>query len=417
MEELQKVLELSLQALEEEKNAYLQIDTDLKSLMNLPHKNSKVSQSSRLVCIGCDLWVEMTSTEATSYFNRRIEANQTSLRQLTEKIQQSRSILENIQTLLTQPSEKDATEESNADALPIIDIQETLDDDGEVVSVTLNDKAVDLSQKQTEESKESKNATISSNTSDTIETTDYPKPVDEPEAETSDDDQIEELLADMEIVQRPISTEVTKTSDEKKETTTSNDVDHDYDSEDDDICPAIRPEDVYELELIASELAPEDDEAEFIDDEEFEFELEDDDYDIDNEDDDDDDESDSKADELLYGGNFGMFKGKTDLQNRLWGEVQALRNKKLLEQEPKVEDRSNGKVKSKLVRFSESTEVKEIEDVSESLKTIEHKKQKPLRFRERLIMSGKSEIRGIKTQKSIDSDQVTTDIVDRSDIS
>lgn len=403
IDELQKVLELSLEALEEEKNAYIQIDTDLKSLMDLPQKTSTVSKSSQLVCIGCDLWVEMTVADAAAYFNRRIDANQANLRQISQKIQQSRLILENIQTLLEQPSKDETSEESTTDGLPIIDIQETLDDDGEVVSVTLNDKSIDISQS---DAKSAKKATEASTSSNALEAVVGSRTAGDPEGEMSDSDQIEELLADMELVQKPTSTASNKAVIGEKEALSKQLDYQDSDVEDDDVCPAIRPEDVLELELIASELDPEDDEMDFNDEEEFDFEL----------DDEDDEEEEAKADELLYGGNFGMFKGKTDLQNRLWGEVQALRNKNLNGNEPQISNDSKSKAKSKLVRFSENTEVKEIEDVSEDLKQIQHKKEKPLRFRERLIMSGKSEMRSPKIPKPIESDDVTTDIVDRSDL-
>lgn len=408
IDELQKVLELSLEGLEEEKNAYIQIDNDLKSLMTLPQTASKLSKNNRLVCIGCDLWVEMSSSESTAYFNRRIDANQACLRQISEKIQQSRLILENIQTLLAQPSQNEPSEESNSDGLPIIDIQETLDDDGEVVSVTLNDKSIDTSEKESENLRISSDANKNLSTSDNIGASKASL-----EDETSDKDQIEELLADMEIVQKLTSGPKSKAIDENTEVKIpqSQAQDFDSDSDSDDYCPAIRPEDVLELELIASELSPEDERSDLLEDQEFDFELDEDDEE------DDGEEDSAKADELLYGGNFGMFKGKADLQNRLWGEVQALRNKRLSKEDPKVFDESTSKAKTKLVRFSENTEVKEIEDVSESLKKIEHKKEKPLRFRERLIMSGKSEMRSPKIPKPTGSDEVTTDIIDRSDIS
>lgn len=401
LEELKEVLLLSIKALEEEKSLFEHANAVLNAqLSQIPETPSH----KQIVFIGSDLWVEMTGDEARGFFGRRLDSNLTDLKNISEKMQRSRQMLDSIGKVLDQENNVEETEELNSEGLPIMDIQETLDDDGEVISATVNDKAFEAAPKDL-----LKKLLVAA---DQMEVAETRKGLSDPSGENENDGQIEELLADMEIIPREKPSESGESSKEPKinEMETS-------DSEDEleDIQPSIRPEEIYELELIASEMDLDDPEDDVLEEGDFDYDIEDsdlnsDDHDDPNDDPDDASDDDSKADELLYGNNFGMFKGKSELQNRLWGEVQALRNKKIQSEPAPVE----AKAPKKSVRFNESTEVKEIENVSESLKKIEHKKQKPLRFRERLILSGKTELKSEASRPDDDSEEVTRDIVDRS---
>lgn len=424
LDELKDVLLASLKSLEEEKESYLLIEKQLKTLAS---HNQDVSSSSgkRLICIGCDLWIEMSQIETKAYFDRKIKANSQNLLQITEKINRSRTMIDDILPLIENPSHSQPSEELNEEGLPILDIQETLDDDDTVLSVKINDKPVEFKQHTIEKkgvrsSKNLANSTKSSkNEKKNTEKIEFIENFESPTAkdlENDNNDQIEELLADMEIVAKNANIDSNKESSQKDLEANLTNVDS-LEELHEDSTPAIRPEDIYELELIASELAPDDEDGEY-DDEGFDFEMDDSVDENENDGDgDDDDDDDAKADEILYGGNFGMFTGNSPLQDRLWGEIQALRNQKLNEIPP-VEASVVAELKAKLkvVRFNETTEIKEIENVSESLKKIEHKKQKPLRFRESLISAGRSEFKKERPTKLLGNEEVTRDITDRSDI-
>ncbi|WPK27072.1 hypothetical protein PUMCH_004444 [Australozyma saopauloensis] len=404
LEELKEVLLLSIKALEEEKSLFEHANAVLNAqLSQIPETPSH----KQIVFIGSDLWVEMTGDEARGFFGRRLDSNLADLKNISEKMQRSRQMLDSIGKVLDQENNVEQTEELNSEGLPIMDIQETLDDDGEVISATVNDKAFEAMPKDL--LKELLAA------EDQMEVAETQKGLSDSSAENENDGQIEELLADMEIIPRENPSE---SGESRKESKINEMETSDSEDELEDIQPSIRPEEIYELELIASEMDLDDPEDDVLEEGDFDYDIEDSDFNSDdheggddsNGDLDDDSDDDSKADELLYGNNFGMFKGKSELQNRLWGEVQALRNKKIQSEPAPVE----AKAPKKSVRFNESTEVKEIENVSESLKKIEHKKQKPLRFRERLILSGKTELKSEASRPDDDSEEVTRDIVDRS---
>lgn len=413
LDDLKDVLQVSLKSLENEKEAYILREKQLKTLA-CHNRDGRGAPSKRLICIGCDLWVEMTPAEADAYFDRRAKANAQDLLQISEKIDRSRTMLNNILQLMEDSAPSQPSEETNEEGLPILDIQEMLDDDGVVVSVKINDEPVAMDKNANSPTTTTNTGEIASNGSKELQETEKIEFIEDFEdaaaiaAETDDNDQIEELLADMEIVSKNAEKDVAQES-----THPASEVNRNSDDLPEDSVPAIRPEDIYELELIASEVAPNDEEGDF-DVEDFDFDLEDS-FDEDGDDDEDDDD-DTKADEILYGGNFGMFTGNSPLQDRLWGEIQAIRNKKL-EQTPQIKAPSTElKPKLKLVRFKETTEIKEIDNVSESLKNIEHKKQKPLRFRESLISAGKSEYKRDRPSKKIGTDDVTSDVTDRSAI-
>lgn len=383
--ELDEVLKLSINGLEKEKDEHDRAVALLEQSLHL--YDTCVVPS--IVHIGCDLWVDMTPAEAKAYLNRRLCARKTALMQITDKIDRSNAMVDNLRCLQKQLAER--PEGTTEEGLPIIEIQETLDEDGVVVGATLNDKAVDFETGVVAPDKRDSSAQQQAS----CVGKDKHKEDDKTESnsagqkmETDSEDQIQELLADMEIVEKLPHPAVPTEGGSRSEDVSVK-------------LPAIRPEDVYELELIASELADSDEDY-----------VEDFDYDIEDcgdhgekcgdEDEDGDDDDDSKADELLYGGNFGMFAGKAQLQSRLWDKVQALRSKKILEPKPTA--------KLKLVRFNEITEIKEVEDVSESLKKIEHTKQTLLRFHKRMG-SGKA----VRTERlKTDFDDVTRDIIDRS---
>lgn len=415
VDELQDVLEQSLKALEDERYSYAIIKIELKKLLAQVQEPSS-TQANRLVCIGCDLWVEMAPSDAAAHFHKRIEINSIRLRQISEKIDRSRLLLDNFH-VLPEPA-KPSQVGSNSSS--IVDIQEVLDENCSIVSVTLNDKMVEVNcpdpeqneipKRRRSSNEQSSNGSPSSKKGS--ELLSCKERNENQEAQLSecvdyeDQYQINELLADMEIVSGKDRPAIVKNSITMKSGTANDKLAN----KEEDFPPSIRPEDIYELELIVSEQFSEREE-EYIEEEELNSEIED----------SEDDESNGEADELLYSGYVGMFTGQSTIQARLWDEVQALRAKNMEIAEETAMSRKNRKPPSlKLVRFSENTEVKEIEDVSKRLKKIEHKKQKPLRFRQRLIMSGKAYTRPKRTigtgddSKESVSNDVTNGIINRS---
>ncbi len=125
---------------------------------------------------------------------------------------------------------------------------------------------------------------------------------------------------------------------------------------------AIDPSELIELEILADDFDDDNVGHEFADDEEWDFEFSD--------DADDDDDDDDGADELLYGAKKPDFIANNGLNNRLWQEVMALRG-----DGPPV---PKGPTKS--VRFAAQLDIKEVENVGQELKNIQHVNQNVSRF-------------------------------------
>ena len=147
-------------------------------------------------------------------------------------------------------------------------------------------------------------------------------------------------------------------------------------------------DDILELELLADEIV--DSETlgiDFADDEEWDFDF------SDNEEDNENDEDDI-SDQLLYG-NYDAFLGSGGNESgskMLWEQVMNLRldqKKKTNENsKPSLRENQNKRVNSKSVRFSDTLEIKEIENISEILKNAKTP-SKISRFKQDLLASNR----------------------------
>ena len=147
-------------------------------------------------------------------------------------------------------------------------------------------------------------------------------------------------------------------------------------------------DDILELELLADEFV--DSETlgiDYADDEEWDFDF------SDNEEDNDNDEDDI-SDQLLYG-NYEAFlgsRGNESASKMLWEQVMNLRldKKKKTNENSKLtsKENPNKRANSKSVRFSDTLEIKEIENISEILKNAKTP-SKISRFKQDLLASNR----------------------------
>lgn len=152
---------------------------------------------------------------------------------------------------------------------------------------------------------------------------------------------------------------------------------------------AIDPSDLIELEILANDFDDDDGGDEFADDEEWDFEFSD--------DADDDDSDDDMADELLYGAKRPDFIANNGLNNRLWQEVMALRG----------DGPPAPKGRTKSVRFAAQLDIKEVENVGEELKNIQHVNQNVSRFMQ--SRAGRPKIEAIEEEVDTQPVEVITD--------
>lgn len=152
---------------------------------------------------------------------------------------------------------------------------------------------------------------------------------------------------------------------------------------------AIDPSDLIELEILADDFDDDDVGDEFADDEEWDFEFSD--------AAEDDDSDDDMADELLYGAKRPEFIANNGLNNRLWKEVMALRG----------DGPPAPKGHTKSVRFAAQLDIKEVENVGEELKNIQHVNQNVSRFMQ--SRAGHPKIVAIEEVAGTQSVEVITD--------
>ncbi|KAG7660937.1 uncharacterized protein J8A68_005612 [[Candida] subhashii] len=327
-------------------------------------------------------------------------------------------------------NEDEGQNKFNEEGLPFLDIQEEIDEDGHVLNVKINDIPVDISESSTgvkiSEEKESKNQqeveTVISGNSQEVSTTpanhiqkdkhilptpkeDIPKQQDkiqfveesledEPtyNGRTSDKqnqqdeevERLEDLLHDMELAPKKTLSktldqdellnkidqlhinpeekfnlkqicieEINKLEgDEQPKESATNEI-------------AIDQSDMIELEILADEFDDSmDSNMNYADDEEWEFEFD--------EDEDEDEDDDELADALLYGGGENNLPNHAyglnqDSNNLLWKQIMKLRQGNLKpETEPPITIESIKQKKS--VRFAETLDIKEVENISETLR-------------------------------------------------
>lgn len=396
----------------ESNNPYLSILQSKKYELELKKKylldlldqlrSTKIPLGEDLVIdIGCGFWVKKSYHEALEFTQRQISNVSDGMEKLSFEIK----LLDSEKLKYDEETLSSKYPSSDEPPLPFVEIQELLDENGEVIEAKLNDKPflIEPGTFTDEENTILENHPGKAPQSDIIE-----RHVTSPKSRintgenqkeiTEHDDQIDELLQDMEIIDaKDESGKITP------ELTNGTDVASQKDNP-----KLLEPKDIYELELIAGKFNSDDEESE----EELDF-----DYDF--------DESDDESFDADLHSNFmstidtSILPGNSHVSERLRNEIIALRRQRQDQPVPKKNDTS------RRVHFNDTLQIKEIENVSAELLNIEHKKQKLLRFKEiktlhnqapSLVQQMDEPIeKPIEKQRSqnTDSNEVVSDVLER----
>ena len=338
--------------------------------------------------------IEKTTTEAIEFLDKRVTEIKEALTQFNTKINEAESTKEKLNQFnqFVQQGgnhEELKQEKLNEDGLPFVDIQEELDEDGNVINVEFKD-----AQEDTTIDKNEKDSRGTPKVEILGEEIDKAKKLDK--VSQSESDEFQALLEDMEVIskdkkaqelnfdQDDLLDKIDKLqiSAEDKfklkqvcvEEFKNLEPEHDTDKTQENSASdkvignfenlAIDKNDLIELELLADD---------FDDSENFQGENYDDDEEWDYEfDDDDEEEEEDIADELLYGGGKAKIIGSDEKSNNmLWDQIINLRKSKLVATDQvadKIEESTVNEKKPKAVRFAEHLDINEVENISESLR-------------------------------------------------
>ncbi|QFZ27425.1 putative bud site selection protein [Clavispora lusitaniae] len=484
---MEEILKLSLTKLEKESQLHQE---ELQSLhkvkLDLEEKGDG-NEDTVMIHLGAEYWMEKSKDDALRFLDRRINKLQSTLNSMRKNLKTGGETLKNLQSLI----ELSSKESKNAvtDDLPIMDIQEEIDEDGNVISVTLNNEKIeqesasigsnldgiqslphgdaqDISKTKQLNNKKPYGEDIATSEFESIGSKNTTKTTRQQESETDSgftedqvpndevNSQIQELIDDMELLdfkeqsdslhkvvelieKTDISAEHMEAlksvvnsgangenrganstqqrqqehqehQDQKSEQQEQQEQQHlqghqEQEGQQQQSRRGLENQQIYELELIASEFEENDGS---IEDEELEFDFDSADENMTTS------EEEDPTDDLLYNGGFSLLPKDSVLQNRLWADIHSLReqgrdaheqefqNKETLIKEIPNKEIPNTKV-PKSVRFSEKLDIREIEDVSESLAKVEHHKQSISKFKEnRILAASNSEVKH-NTDKAI----------------
>jgi unconventional prefoldin RPB5 interactor 1 len=420
------------------------LDDQMALFENLAQEIEKSSASKFTVLIGDGYFVEKNRDDAKEFVEKRRKEMRKISCQVGEKIDEATRTKTMFDKLKGLPHNLEEENKLNEEGLPYMDIQEELDDDGNVISTKVNNEEVEYDDsyvvvkpspkvgKQANEDANTENVIVSDETVEKDEREPSIENSSLMDTSNSQPDKVSDLFEEMHItatqrsnvqaslvdqdellekidslkispedkfklkqiaveqyktlqedtegeqLQGEVKPTVVKTEGKENLTKTHNhkekiisEIIKENDPDDNKQTTSIdstRSIDIdennlLELELIADLLDDSgNSHVEFSDDEEWDFEF------------DDDDDGDDPADELLYGGRPSFFNSsENDNSNKLlWDQVFALREAK--SKRPCENETSSAKGK-KSVRFAEKLEIKEIENISESLKNMNYDKK------------------------------------------
>ena len=381
--------------------------------------------------------IEKTKSEAIEFLDKRVTEIKEALTQFNTKINEAESTKEKLnqynQFVQEGGNHEDLQQDKlNEEGLPFVDIQEELDEDGNVINVEFKDvqkdTAIDKSQNNTHETPKVEMLE---------EKIDETKKLDK--IEQSENDEFQALLEDMEIIskdkkaqelnfdQDDLLDKIDKLQisaedkfklkqvcvEEFKNLEPEHDTGHKIEENsggDKTIGNfenlAIDKNDLIELELLADDF----DDSEtfqgehYDDDEEWDYE-----FDEEEEEEDDDD----IADELLYGGGRAKIIGSDEKSNNmLWDQIINLRKNKLVATDKvadEIEENAGNEKKPKAVRFAEHLDINEVENISESLRNPPPETAKISLFKQnRMTAQHKNRTQEIK--ETVENDSVMTDV-------
>lgn len=381
--------------------------------------------------------IEKTTTEAIEFLDKRVTEIKEALTQFNTKINEAESTKEKLNQFnqFVQQGgnhEELKQEKLNEDGLPFVDIQEELDEDGNVINVRFKD-----AQEDTTIDKNEKDSRGTPKVEILGEEIDKAKKLDK--VSQSESDEFQALLEDMEVIskdkkaqelnfdQDDLLDKIDKLqiSAEDKfklkqvcvEEFKNLEPEHDTDKTQENSASdkvignfenlAIDKNDLIELELLADD---------FDDSENFQGENYDDDEEWDYEfDDDDEEEEEDIADELLYGGGKAKIIGSDEKSNNmLWDQIINLRKSKLVATDQvadKIEESTVNEKKPKAVRFAEHLDINEVENISESLRNPPPETGKMSLFKQNR-MSSQQKNRSEEIMETVENDSVMTDILE-----
>lgn len=381
--------------------------------------------------------IEKTTTEAIEFLDKRVTEIKEALTQFNTKINEAESTKEKLHQFnqFVQQGgnhEELKQEKLNEDGLPFVDIQEELDEDGNVINVEFKD-----AQEDTTIDKNEKDSRGTPKVEILGEEIDKAKKLDK--VSQSESDEFQALLEDMEVIskdkkaqelnfdQDDLLDKIDKLqiSAEDKfklkqvcvEEFKNLEPEHDTDKTQENSASdkvignfenlAIDKNDLIELELLADD---------FDDSENFQGENYDDDEEWDYEfDDDDEEEEEDIADELLYGGGKAKIIGSDEKSNNmLWDQIINLRKSKLVATDQvadKIEESTVNEKKPKAVRFAEHLDINEVENISESLRNPPPETGKMSLFKQNR-MSSQQKNRSEEIKETVENDSVMTDILE-----
>lgn len=381
--------------------------------------------------------IEKTTTEAIEFLDKRVTEIKEALTQFNTKINEAESTKEKLNQFnqFVQQGgnhEELKQEKLNEDGLPFVDIQEELDEDGNVINVRFKD-----AQEDTTIDKNEKDSRGTPKVEILGEEIDKAKKLDK--VSQSESDEFQALLEDMEVIskdkkaqelnfdQDDLLDKIDKLqiSAEDKfklkqvcvEEFKNLEPEHDTDKTQENSASdkvignfenlAIDKNDLIELELLADD---------FDDSENFQGENYDDDEEWDYEfDEDDEEEEEDIADELLYGGGKAKIIGSDEKSNNmLWDQIINLRKSKLVATDQvadKIEESTVNEKKPKAVRFAEHLDINEVENISESLRNPPPETGKMSLFKQNR-MSSQQKNRSEEIKETVENDSVMTDILE-----
>lgn len=381
--------------------------------------------------------IEKTTTEAIEFLDKRVTEIKEALTQFNTKINEAESTKEKLNQFnqFVQQGgnhEELKQEKLNEDGLPFVDIQEELDEDGNVINVEFKD-----AQEDTTIDKNEKDSRGTPKVEILGEEIDKAKKLDK--VSQSESDEFQALLEDMEVIskdkkaqelnfdQDDLLDKIDKLqiSAEDKfklkqvcvEEFKNLEPEHDTDKTQENSASdkvignfenlAIDKNDLIELELLADD---------FDDSENFQGENYDDDEEWDYEfNEDDEEEEEDIADELLYGGGKAKIIGSDEKSNNmLWDQIINLRKSKLVATDQvadKIEESTVNEKKPKAVRFAEHLDINEVENISESLRNPPPETGKMSLFKQNR-MSSQQKNRSEEIMETVENDSVMTDILE-----
>lgn len=391
--------------------------------------------------------IEKTREEALEFINKRIGEIKEAVTQFNtkinegemtkEKLKQFNEIIQNEANDTENQGDAFHEEKLNEEGLPFMDIQEEIDEDGNVVNVKINDSKVNKETPKVEVIEEDiKKKTI--DTKEQFENENLKTLFEEMEIISKNDDKNRDLNFDQdELLERIDKLNISPEDkfnlkkvcveefqklnededdeEEGQEHKGKENVETDTTNDDSFQHFSIDRDNMIELELLADDFDDsivENNEG-YEDDQEF-------DYDFEEEEEDDDDDA---ADELLYGGGRAkIIGGDVKSNNMLWDQIMNLRkgrlgvneNDEIIIEQEEVEVKDEGKSKKgkKAVRFSEQLDIKEVDNISESLKNPPPAPAKMSLFKQNRVFNKSRSDEG----KNEQDNEIMGDIIDRDDI-